>query len=159
VENPYQPPAATISEPAAIPVIPADARLFKVSGIGLATFFSNVMGGGLLMALNYRALGEADKARRALWYSVIGSIIVLAVAFMLPDRFPALLITLPQVFFITRLAEREQGRPIEQARTTAQPMRSNWLAFGIGLLVTIVQIAIGVGIYAALYFAGIVDID
>ena len=155
VDNPYQPPAA----PAPAEPSPSSARLFKVSGVGLATFFSSVMGGGLLMAANYRALGEHDKARRAFLYSLLGGVAALGVAFMLPDGVGyALALTLLQLVVMVWLAKREQGHRIASDRRAGSRPRSNWLAVGIGLLVLIVQFVVVIAIALALHFAGVIDL-
>lgn len=129
--NPYRSPAAVLPT-ATTPA--ADARLYKVSGIGLATFIGSALAGGWLMARNYRALGEHDKARRALVYSLLGTLAMMLLALALPDGVPALSFTLPQLGALMYFARRYQGDRIAQYEAASRAC-SNWRAFGIGLLV------------------------
>lgn len=119
-------------------------RLYKISGIALATVFGSVLAGGLLMSLNYRMLGLEQKATRALQYSVLAIALILAAAFLIPPewKIPDTAFTIPQLLAMIILSRQLQGEAIAAHRGAAGLMASNWKAFGISLLVMIAVIAL-----------------
>jgi len=136
--DPYRAPTAavtSISEPL------AGARMYKVSGVGLATFLGSPLAGGWLIARNYHALGQPEKAARAIGYSVVGTIAVLILAFFLPERVPGFLVSLPPLVAVTQIARHYQGDRIAEY-TSAGRTYSNWRAFGVGLLALAALVAI-----------------
>ncbi|GAA5068638.1 hypothetical protein [Lysobacter panacisoli] len=150
--NPYRSPEAVVPTTTA----PAPgARLYKVSGIGLATFFGSVLAGGWLMARNYRALGEHDKARRALGYSVVAAVVVVLLALLLPDEVPNMAFIVPQLIALTQLARRYQGDRIAEYEAADQAY-SNWRAFGISLLAIPAFLLVAFAIVMPLTMAGVI---
>lgn len=132
--NPYQPPMASLQEPSPTGVVPG-ARLFKVSGVGLATFIGTVLAGGVLMAINYRAVDRPVLARRTLWGSLAAIVLVIASGILLPGGWAIDLGVLAvQVVSMMALARR-QRRTIAALLPDDHKPRSNWMAFGISLLV------------------------
>ena len=148
LDNPYQAPLASLEVAAQLD---PGVRLFKISGIGLATFLSNVLGGGLLLAYNYRAMGEPAKARRAVVYSLVGAAVVMALAFLLPENVPGMALTIPQLVVMVQLAKSLQGPAILARRRAELPMRSNWLAAGIAVLAMLAQLIVLVAIMLLFY--------
>ncbi|MDI9238382.1 hypothetical protein QLQ15_05580 [Lysobacter sp. LF1] len=149
--NPYRRPAAAVPASTA-PV--EGARLYKVSGIGLATFIGSALAGGWLMARNYRALGEHDKARRALGYSLLATIAIMLLGVVLPDKVPAFALTLPQLIAAMQVARRYQGDRIAEYEAASQAY-SNWRAFGVSLLVLVVLLLVLVSAAVMLEMAGV----
>lgn len=140
-DNPYQPPGVAVHD-----IAQADpkARLYSVAGITLATFLGSAFAGGLLMAFNYRALGEPVKARNALGLAFLATAMVLALALVLPESVPGLAFVLPQLVVVQMLARKLQGAAIGAHQARGAAMHSNWLAAGISLLVAAVLVAIAV---------------
>lgn len=144
--DPYQPPKATLS---ANPQADPAAKLFKVSGIGMATFLGSVLAGGLLMAANYRALGKPDLAARATWYSLFATVAVLLLGALLPSSIPGAVFVVPLLMVMIQLVKQHQGAAITSREAAGLPMHSNWLAAGIALLVVVALVlTIIVGLYA-----------
>jgi hypothetical protein len=125
--------------PAAAPAV----RLYKISGIALATAFGSVLAGGLLMFLNYRMLGLRRQATRALQYSALAIVVILGIALLIPTgwKVPNVVFTIPQLVVMTVLALQFQGDAIKAHRNGAGQMASNWRALGISLLVMVVVLA------------------
>lgn len=140
-DNPYQPPGVAVHD-----IAQADprARLYSVAGITLAAFVGSAFAGGLLMALNYRSLGEPVKARNALVLAFFATAAVLALAMVLPESVPGLAFVLPQLLVVQMLARKLQGVAIGAHQARGAAMHSNWLAFGISLLVAAALVAIAV---------------
>ncbi len=132
--NPYQPPAASLREPSSAGTVPG-ARLFKVAGIGLATFIGTVLAGGVLIAINYRAVDRPALARRVLWGSLAVIALVIASSIFLPGGWVMDLGVLAlQVVSMMALARWQRGTIAALLPDDHEP-RSNWMAFGISLLV------------------------
>jgi len=134
VDNPYQAPAAPVLD------LPGSAsknfKLFKISGIALATFLGSPIAGGILLAKNFSRLGKPRQAKMALIYSSLAAFVLLAIAFLIPDRwhvpnYPFLLV---QLLTMQQVAKNYQEADIREHEAQAGAMASNWLAAGIGLL-------------------------
>ncbi len=63
-------------------------RLFSVGQITLATFLGMPIAGCLLLAQNYRELGKGGVAWQSLAAGVASTILLLLIAFFLPENFP-----------------------------------------------------------------------
>ena len=137
--DPYAPPSSVMTPPAAgddgLP-------LFKVRGVGIATFCGSVLAGGILMAMNFHRMGQPERVWPTLGLSCLGLLISLGLGFVLPEGFPNFLVTLPVLWAMVTLAERYQGEAIKRRTDAGLPMRSNWLAFGISLLVILPVLAV-----------------
>ncbi|KLJ02319.1 hypothetical protein [Luteimonas sp. FCS-9] len=140
--DPYAPPVAPVAEPQDAAGLP----LFKIAGIGIATFFGSVLAGGLLMAMNFHRMGRPDRVWPTLGLALLGLVATGALGAVLPEQFPGMLITVPTLVAVTMLAGRTQGEAIARRERAGLPMRSNWLAFGISLLVLLPIVALGVGL-------------
>ncbi len=152
--NPYAAPNAVVAEPVAMHA-PSGAPLFKLSGIGVATFFGTLMAGGLLMALNERALGRPERVWPTLALSFGASVVVMALAWMLPAQVPSIVFTVVQLIAITHVAKAHQGTQIDARIASGLPMCSNWRAFGISLLVLVGILALMMlGVFAVIQWNG-----
>ncbi|MEN4904449.1 hypothetical protein [Luteimonas sp. TWI1416] len=145
--DPYAPPSAPIVESQDAAGLP----LFKIAGIGIATFFGSVLAGGLLMAMNFHRMGRPERVWPTLGLALLGLLATGALGAVLPEQFPGVLITVPTLVAVTVLAGKTQGEAIARRERAGLPMRSNWLALGISLLVLLPITALGIGL---LLFAG-----
>lgn len=136
--NIYQTPESKLSESN-----DEGFKLYKVSGVGVATFMGSFMAGGFLISQNYKRLGDHDKASKALQYSVLATVVLITCIFLIPDDvyIPNSVFTIPQIVVMVYLAKAYQAKDIEEHIEKGGLMYSNWKAFGIGLLAAIVLIA------------------
>lgn len=137
--NPYQAPAS--------PVVDAQAdtgrALFRNSGVYIATFMGSMLAGGWVLAMNHDALGQFELARKARWSGLIGTIAILGLSLLLPEKIPGFVYLLPQIFAASYwLKTTPQGDAIAARVAAGLPMRSNWAAAGIGLLAAIALLAV-----------------
>lgn len=148
--NPYAAPAAAVAEP--IDATPtAVAPLFRVSGIGIATFFATPIAGGIVMALNERALGRPERVWPVIVLSFVASLVFMGLAFVLPEQVPSLVFTVAQLAAMTQVAKAQQGAQIDARIAAGMAMRSNWRALALSLLVLAALLAlIALGVFAAL---------
>ena len=134
----YQTPEAELEQ--ADPNNAHDYKLYKVSGIGIATLVGTILAGGYLMAVNHRRLGNADKAKSTLVYSFLTFVGILVIAFLIPEdmSIPDTVFTVAQVVAMVAIAKQWFEQPIIAHRANGGLMASNWKAFGISLLFMIV---------------------
>src|SRR5512140_3025522 len=86
--NPYQSPLASLTgelvEPGAAAVRPA-YKLFSKWSVFVATLMGGPLGGGMVMAVSYRRLGERGKAVQAIVWSTAGTAAIVVFGSLFPD--------------------------------------------------------------------------
>jgi len=122
----------------------ADARFYRVSGIGVATLLGGLLGGGIVLSKNFQALGQPDRARKVLISCALGMVALLGIAFMLPDSIdlPGTGFTIVQIAVLYQYAKQTQEVDIAAHMEKGGAMHSNWRAAGIGVLVLLALAAI-----------------
>lgn len=137
--NAYQVPQAVVDDVPQQGVV--DGKLFTINGIGIATFFGTLIAGGILLAHNYRRLGDSKNA----WLSILAGFFVTAmftfIAYLLPDGM-RIGLAVPQIIAITLYARLQQGAQIEAHQEAGGELVSSWLAAGIGLLTLAVLLVV-----------------
>ncbi len=122
-----------------------DGKLFSLIGIGIATFFGTTIAGGLLLAHNYRRLGNRSAANWSLLLGFGWVVVLWAVCLIMPGLLVLLILSglitplviglwLLQLSAVIGVARVKQGASIQVHRDSGGRMASNWLALGIGLL-------------------------
>lgn len=134
-----------------------DYTLFKVSGIGVATFFGTVLAGGYLMYRNFKNLGKHAEAKQALIWSVVAIFAVIAIAFVLPEDLssPSIGLTAAQVVVMIHLAKKFFSDALADHELHGGRVASNWLAFCVALLVLLILFVALVAIVIAGTLVGI----
>lgn len=117
----------------------SDFELYKVSGVGIATFLGTPIAGGLLMSRNFKRLGNEAAARKTLILSVMGTIAVFVLAFFIPENIdvPGSALAAPQLVLMIMLTKQLQEKDIKQHEEAGGIMASNWKALGIAMLVVL----------------------
>jgi hypothetical protein len=122
-------------------------RLYPVAAIGLAAFLGGFLAGSTLVALNFRALGNGDRARTALWVGIGGMVAQVLVGALLPDaRYLDHALWVGVAAATVAYAKRSQGALIEAHKILGGPFHSKWRAAGVGLLICLVSVAIIIAI-------------
>jgi hypothetical protein len=127
VDNPY---ASPTNESAALPRI----TLYSPGHIAWATFLGAPIAGCVLLALNYKRFGDATSATLALIFGLIGTVVLLAIAFVLPDNFPNSVLPAAYTFGMFQCAKSLQGDALEHRLANGATKGSGWAAAGIGIL-------------------------
>jgi hypothetical protein len=118
--------------------------LFSPGQVAGATFFGGPVGGGWLLAMNYRRLGAPGKARMALVLSVLAMAALVAAGLVLPRGLGSVL-AIVDVVAMSTIAMTLQGEDFERHVALGGRRGSSWHAVGIG----IASLAICVGLGAA----------
>lgn len=131
----YKAPESSISESQEVVEGAPDYKLFKLPSVGIATFFGTMIAGGLIMSLNYRRLGDAAKGNQVVGISIAATIAVMVLAALLPPQVPGIIFTIAQILAMNAWAKSVQETAVNTHLEAGGEMESNWLAFGISLLV------------------------
>lgn len=152
--NPYASPVAPVAVVEPVSAL-GERPLFRVSGIGLATFLGTLLAGGILLAMNERALGRPQRALPVLLLSLVATVAMVATASLLPEDVPSIVFSLPPLLAVVLLARQLQGAAIDARIAAGLPMRSNWLAAGIAVLTMVgVSALLALALFAYLRWTG-----
>lgn len=137
----YKPPAAEIENPSDSTA--GDFQLYKVSGVGLATFLGTPIAGGILMAKNFQRLGNRAAAKKTLLLSILATITVFILAYFIPEtlEISGIALTMPQLLIMIMLTKQLQESDIKQHEEFGGAMASNWKAFGVAIVVVLIIFA------------------
>jgi hypothetical protein len=119
--------------------------LYSPGQVAGATFVGGPIGGGWLLAMNYRRLGAPGKARMALVLSVLAMAALVAAGLVLPKGMESAL-AIGDIIAMSTIARMLQGEDFERHVALGGRRGSSWHAVGIGLA----SLAICVGLGAAL---------
>ena len=125
-ENPYRAPDAellTVENRVTGP-------LYRMSAVGIATFFGTPLAGAYIISRNLRALGLDEKVQGTWWMAIGLLVLVLVVGYWLPDS-AGMGLTVAQVIGMHQYAKSLFGVAVAGH---VGVFRSNWRAFGIALL-------------------------
>lgn len=132
MDNQHAPPE---NESVAFPKI----RFYSPGQITWASFLCFPIGGCLLLALNYRRLGDSTAANRVLLGGLIVTVLIFAVAPVLPDDMdtpsgPTILVAIVSVCSMYHCAQTLQGKAYENWLANGGIKGSGWVATGAGIL-------------------------
>ena len=121
------------------------------------TFLASFLGGPLaaawLMSRNYRALGRVRPANRILWIGGVFTVLVLMIAFMLPERAPNSLVPILYSAAIYQYNTLVFGKVCREHFAAGGRKQSWWRVVGVGLLSLV--ILMGIMVAAAVIFPGL----
>lgn len=124
-------------------------KLYSLGSVIIATIFASVFIGGILMAINYKRLGNKVAAWKTLGFSFLALIANLVIANLLPANIPPLVFSLPILLAMGQMMSHLQGRFLAEHVNNQGQLESKWKAFGIAF---IGMLAIGALWYACLFF-------
>jgi hypothetical protein len=111
-----------------------EGRLYSVRQIILATFVGAPLAGCVLLAQNYRVLGQSTAVLPTLLAGGASTALLLALAFILPDNFPNLILPVASCFALRQMAIYLQGERISTHMTLGGKKRSWWIVVAIGAI-------------------------
>ena len=117
-------------------------RLYSPALITLATFLGAPVAGCILLAHNYRALGKTATARQILIWGTLGTVLLLVVAFFLPDNFPNSALPIGYTVGMNQAVKKVHGKDYESHIASGGAKGSTWKAIltGVGCLCVIIAI-------------------
>ena len=113
----------------------AAPRLYSPWGATLAAATGGVFPGMLLAGLNFRAWGEERRARRAIRIGIVGTLVMVVIAMIIPYDVPwgRPVYQSVQVAFVVGYFLRVQRDRIAAHRASGGGMKSIWRAVWIGV--------------------------
>jgi hypothetical protein len=158
--NPYEPPNAPISDSQPLDVAPhggvGTLTLFTTPQIFLASFLGSPLAAAWFAVANFRALGKPEQARQTLVRSVIATMLVLALASVLPEGTPNILLPLVYSFAIRAMADAQFGAVLREHAAAGGKKGSWWLVVGVSFAICLVLLALIFGVIYALVVAGVI---
>jgi hypothetical protein len=142
-QNPYAPPEAELSGVAPESSgLPPGTRLY-VPG---QTFAAALLGGPLAAAWlfreNYRAFGKDRSATQSIWIGVGATVALAALGFVLPERFPGLVLPIAYSLAIRYYAKQIFGQSIDRHVAGGGLRGSWWTVLGIALACVLAMLAV-----------------
>jgi len=157
--NPYAPPKSRVGEPvsAGLSEAPPEARLYSQNQIATATFLGSPLVGGWLIAANHKALARPEQANRAIILGVGGTVLLLGLAMVLPDRFPNAALPAACAVAVRAWANAQFSTVIEHHRAAGGVQFSWWRVVGLSLLSAAIIFTCLFIVVMALYSFGILS--
>lgn len=122
------------------------SRLYKISGIGVATYIGGFLATGYLLFRNYQALGETTKAKLIAALTIPAVIFGFYIESLVPlDFVSRQIVLLPQVAITVIALYIFHGNAIRAHQEAGFRLRSNWVAIAVGIIACL--------IYAAFFYA------
>lgn len=127
MNNPYTPPQDNSVEM-------ATTTVYSSGQVAWATFLGAPIAGSVLLALNYRQLGNPTAANVALILGLFGTVLSSVIALLLPESFPNS--TLPAAYTVGMYygAKSMQGEIVEDRIANGAKKGSSWFATGVGIV-------------------------
>lgn len=133
LDNPYQAPVADLQAGG------ARAPLYRMSAVGIATFFGTPLAGAYIITRNLRALGREESCRGVWWISLGVLVAIMLVSYFLPTNAGGMGLTIGQVVGMHYYAKSLFGEAVTRHDGA---FLSNWRAFGIALLFLLALIVV-----------------
>jgi len=148
MDNQHAPPE---NESVAFP----KTRFYSRGQIAWASFLGGPIGGCLLLALNYRRLGDSTAANRVLLGGSIGAVLLCGVSCTIPEKTNTNVLVIVNVWSMFECARILQGKAYENWLANGGIKGSGWVATGAGILGCILSVAAAVAVLSALYLLGV----
>lgn len=120
-------------------------KIYKDREIWVGTFLGGPLVAGYLIAENFKAFNETDKAKKTWIYAIIASVLVFGGAFLIPDniKIPNQIIPLIYTAIAYYLVQHFQGQNISAHLNSGGQLFSWWRTIVVGLIglaITIIPI-------------------
>lgn len=120
--------------------------LFSVGQMILATVIGMPIAGCLLLAANYRQLGESAAAWQSVAAGFVSTILLLIVSFQLPENFPNMALPIAYCLFMRQLIIHLQGGAIDNHLKSGGSKGSWAIAVVAGVVCLMVILAVVFGV-------------
>mgnify|MGYP000633902483 CR=1 FL=1 len=124
-------------------------RLYTTTQVATACFFASFLASGLLIGFNYQKLGDKVSAWRSFVIGLVSTVVLLFIAFKLPENSPSYGIGLLSILIAKKWAEVEQGRALKIHKDKGGLPGSNWKVAGVVLMTLTVLFVSVVGYVVA----------
>lgn len=121
-------------------------KVYSEKAVRLATFLGGPLVTGYLLAENFKNLGEQEKIAKTWIFSILATIVIIIIAFMLPSKTPSQLLPFAYTFAAYYLMQYVQGAQIKNHLQNGGQVYSIWRSVLIGLIGLVVIVVLLLGI-------------
>ncbi len=129
---------------------PQNIKLFSKAQVSLATFLGAPIAGAILIGKNHKASGHPKAARQSCTVGIVGTAILLIVAFFLPDNFPNVVLPIASLIAVRQWYIQVQEATFKTHIAEGGEKGSWGLTVGIGLLFLVLIMALIFGVVMVL---------
>lgn len=147
-ENPYAAPTSKAHDVALIDD-GKKRKLFSPTQGGAGAFVFGPLMGLYAIQSNFAAMGEHAKKIQTLTYGAIFVVAFVLLNPFLPDKLPGYLFGLVYLFVTRAIIEKHQLTKQQIIDSEVYAFQSNWLVFGLGLLSSVILVALMVLVFFA----------
>jgi hypothetical protein len=159
--NPYAPPKAPVADvdasSASVLTLPVPGGLYTATQHFVAAFIGSPIAAALVAASNYRRLARDREARDVIVWGLAATVVMLGIAFVLPDNFPNSALPLAYSFGVRALADIRFGGVVKAHRAAGGTPASWWRLLAISFSSLLVVGAILFGAVFALAYLGFIE--
>jgi hypothetical protein len=123
-----------------------DKKIYKILAVRLGAFLGGPMAVAYLMAANFKALGQPEKAGKAWLTGIAVSVVLFGFLFLLPeetvDKIPNVIISLFTMAAAHVLVTKYQQEELQEFLNEGGQSYSAWRAAGIALLMAILTLVV-----------------
>jgi|SRR6516165_5607473 hypothetical protein len=109
-------------------------KLYSAKAITLATFLGAPIAGCILLAHNFRKLGDTRAATAAVIWGIVITAVIMIVCFFLPEKFPNSVIPAVYTVSMYQFVKHRQAEALSEHVKHGGSLASAWAAAGIGLV-------------------------
>lgn len=128
-----------------------DLKFYSLKSVSIATFIGGPMAAAILIRRNFLNQNEDGKALNTLFIGIITTILLFVFIFSIPetfwDKFPNSIFPAIYTGIVYLIAERTQGRILKEHKENNGGFFSAWKAAGIGLIFTVITVAVVFGYF------------
>ena len=135
--------AGAATSPAAVPAY----RLFDATSVFIASLLGSPVAGATLMALNYRRMGNAQRAIFAVVIGIVATVLASVLGYFVPSS-ASIAVGIGVALGTKSAAQYLQGADVNQHEVRGGQLSSRWAAGGVGL--AFLAVLCGVIVVAAL---------
>jgi hypothetical protein len=118
------------------------ARLYTHQQIGIAAFLGSFLAASWFYGQNLSGTGQPEKKTKALLTGLLATIAVMAIALVLPDSVPSVVISISCYFAARAYAEKQFRKTVAEHLAAGGRRGSWWVVVGVSLLFAIAILAI-----------------
>lgn len=117
-------------------------RLYAPLHVTLATAIGGPLATGVLLAANYRIIGQPSAARSTVLGGILATLLVVGIMWFLPEGLLDLLLAATYLGISHEVVRRLQGSYLKAHRSAGGDVHSPWRAVGVGLACLTVVVAL-----------------
>lgn len=126
-------------------------KIYSKKAISAATFFGGPLVAGYCIAENFKTFNESEKARNTWLITGACTIVIIGIAFSLPENFPRIVFPVIYSFIASYFIQTYQEKNIQKHMDNGGSTFGGWRVFLISMLSIIILLGLILG--AAILFS------